>query len=363
MPEFLLTRHRSAMSPRTDRATDDFYGNSHDSQETGQTSAPQHWQSRLDPIPLVSPSIPSRRVKRSVSTNAIDRDTKPGAFVPPHRVASLHQSRGPGFRSSFSNIPPAQSIDHNPGSPFSPRRSKASLARGDSFRSKNWTSPMRASPKQSLRSVLSSQAGLPLTSALEESTPYWTVLAGRTALSLLSVAIVMATIVHRTRNNFDFGGAGSSVWKNHFEKQASRRLSIFSPHGASLSGVDERKRLRRSGAVSTDASPRSNAQMPEYDSLRFALEGAELIALYFGATSSQSHENVMEMLDQRLVSSLMPLSNASAGGVALVYVSSDRYEKDMKNNFRQQWTSIPYQSPDRQNVKRHFSTCAPWEAW
>lgn len=70
---------------------------------------------------------------------------------------------------------------------------------------------------------------------------------------------------------------------------------------------------------------------------------------------------VTQLLDETFGDIITPPKNESGlqrEGLSIVYVSSDRSEDDLKNYVRRNWWTVPWESKDRQDIKRHFQTCA-----
>ncbi len=125
-------------------------------------------------------------------------------------------------------------------------------------------------------------------------------------------------------------------------------------------------------------SNNNNIQQPlsVFTSLQYALNNADIIGLYFGAkwcphcapitaTISTLFSDKGGM-DNRL---LQPIRN-KVGDIqhdyehkdfALVYVSSDRSEEEMISNLRWNWIDVPYDSPERKDIQRHYRACAHME--
>jgi hypothetical protein len=114
--------------------------------------------------------------------------------------------------------------------------------------------------------------------------------------------------------------------------------------------------------------------LSQFQSLAFPLSRSKLIGLYFAASwcpMSTSVTHTLEEIfskqtsnqDTSLVNRI--LSNEDANkehgqqkDFSLVYVSSDYSDKEMKSYMKWNWIGIPFDSPDRNDIKRHFRICA-----
>ena len=120
----------------------------------------------------------------------------------------------------------------------------------------------------------------------------------------------------------------------------------------------------------------------KFESLRYALQQSELVLLYFAASWCPMSSPVTEQLDSLFRDILLPpppdpssaqekkdeaeklmqrLLEQRRHGVSLVYVSSDSSKEDMESYVKDNWMVVPFDSPDRNNLKRHFKTCGKIE--
>lgn len=145
-----------------------------------------------------------------------------------------------------------------------------------------------------------------------------------------------------------------------------------------------------------DVQPASRTlPLAHFTQLQPALQAAPLIALYFAASWCPASTEASELIDAKLTPYLVPPpgvtlshSRQEANGqqqegmmidpdaeevpeqpeqqdskqrvVALVYISSDEDEEEMGEYLvnRKLWWSIPFESPEKTQLKHHFKTCA-----
>jgi hypothetical protein len=125
--------------------------------------------------------------------------------------------------------------------------------------------------------------------------------------------------------------------------------------------------------VMDPASGTTGDSLSAFKSLDRALAGANLVGLYFAASwcsmSTPVSTNLEIIFSGTGADSIQDrvLSNDNADmttekkDFALVYVSSDNSEEEMKDYVRWNWINVPFASPDKNNIKRHFRTCAQVE--
>jgi hypothetical protein len=132
-----------------------------------------------------------------------------------------------------------------------------------------------------------------------------------------------------------------------------------------------------------DEQDRNLLPLADYDSLRYALQNSQLVALYFAASWCSDSTPVSLQIDQVLSDILLPppprLDADATGqivtepvilpqrhGLSLVYVSSDRTLDDYnayldQNDRRSHWMAVPYDTPELALLKQRFHTCAKTE--
>lgn len=108
--------------------------------------------------------------------------------------------------------------------------------------------------------------------------------------------------------------------------------------------------------------------LAEFSSLQYALENSQLVAIYFAASWCPMSTPVTNMLDEKLRDVILPPPKEGSPtkllqrhGLSLVYVSSDTSAEQMESYLRTNWITVPFDSPDRNNLKRRFRTCAKRE--
>mmetsp|Transcript_25530 Transcript_25530/g.61388 ORF Transcript_25530/g.61388 Transcript_25530/m.61388 type:complete len:282 (+) Transcript_25530:126-971(+) len=112
-------------------------------------------------------------------------------------------------------------------------------------------------------------------------------------------------------------------------------------------------------------SPRSNnlpSSLPlsKFTELSLALENSDMVALYFAASWCPMSTPISLALDEAFGKNDMLLTpGGERKTLSVVYVSSDK-TLDQYNGYLhdRNWISIPFESPQRNQLKRHFSTCA-----
>jgi len=109
----------------------------------------------------------------------------------------------------------------------------------------------------------------------------------------------------------------------------------------------------------------------EFPSLRYAFSNSKLVGLYFGAAWCPMTTPVSRLLDEHFRDVLLPPPPPGDNGnnaverpyeLSIVYVSSDSSEEEMNGYLSgRNWIAVPYDSPDRQDLKRRYKTCAKIE--
>ena len=101
--------------------------------------------------------------------------------------------------------------------------------------------------------------------------------------------------------------------------------------------------------------------LSQFSELSFALQNSDLVALYFAASWCPMSTPISIALDKAFGNSNDVLTSEKEGRkkLSIVYVSSDKtieeYNEYIKNR---NWLAVPFDSPQRNQLKRHFSTCA-----
>lgn len=117
-----------------------------------------------------------------------------------------------------------------------------------------------------------------------------------------------------------------------------------------------------SALLDDDAEP-----LDQFPSLLYALQHSKIVLLYFAASWCPMSKPVTKLIDEKLGDLLLPASNGENPAptelhdLSLVFVSSDHNDADMQQYIRRNWMPVPFDSEDRNNLKRHFETCAKTE--
>ena len=112
--------------------------------------------------------------------------------------------------------------------------------------------------------------------------------------------------------------------------------------------------------------------LAKFPSLTNALAKSEVIGIYYAAAWCPMSTPITEALDDAFSGKRNTLLypdeadtyDAAAEGrkpLSLVYVSSDRSEEEMNDYIRGGWQSIPFDSTERTELKKHFRVCAKRE--
>lgn len=102
-------------------------------------------------------------------------------------------------------------------------------------------------------------------------------------------------------------------------------------------------------------------ELSQFSELSFALQNSDLVALYFAASWCPMSTPVSIALDRAFGNSNNVLTSEGEGmkKLSIVYVSSDEtieeYNEYIKNR---NWLAVPFDSEQRNQIKRHFYTCA-----
>lgn len=117
--------------------------------------------------------------------------------------------------------------------------------------------------------------------------------------------------------------------------------------------------------------PQEELELYQYSYLRYPLLNSKIVLLYFAASWCPMSTPVTNQLDSLFRALLLPpvplLDDGNVPrtmkrhGASLVYVSSDKSQDSMEDYQKENWMVIPFNSPDRQNLKKRFRTCAKIE--
>lgn len=108
--------------------------------------------------------------------------------------------------------------------------------------------------------------------------------------------------------------------------------------------------------------------LQDFSSLQYALRNSEIVALYFAASWCPMSTPVTEQIDNLFRDVLLapPSDDPSIKlpqrhGLSLVHVSSDVTDEALQGYLRPNWMFVPFDSAERNSLKRHFATCAKRE--
>jgi len=138
------------------------------------------------------------------------------------------------------------------------------------------------------------------------------------------------------------------------------------PEADTMSSVNDTK-LNRSSTRSNFA----DGELAKFPSLKYPLENANLVGLYFAASWCPDSAPVSNSIENLFSSEVSPLHHhvlprptsdtdmlEAKKDFALVYVPSDESEEEMMGYIRHNWIPVPFDSPDKSNIKRHYNVCA-----
>lgn len=117
---------------------------------------------------------------------------------------------------------------------------------------------------------------------------------------------------------------------------------------------------------------RKGSSMAQFSSLKYAFDNADIVGLYFAASWCSMSTPITMRIDELFSADTSPLKHRVLSpyainvadekkDFALVFVSSDDSEQDSMNYSKINWINIPFESKDRNDIKRHFRICAHLE--
>mmetsp|Transcript_14457 Transcript_14457/g.21680 ORF Transcript_14457/g.21680 Transcript_14457/m.21680 type:complete len:293 (+) Transcript_14457:82-960(+) len=132
-----------------------------------------------------------------------------------------------------------------------------------------------------------------------------------------------------------------------------------------------------SNDILTSAVGQQLNSLAQFKSVEKPLSHAKLVGLYFAASWCGMSTPVSNKLEQlfdasagadtdatslsnRILTS-QDIDNGLHKDFSLVYISSDNTAEDMEKYTRPNWIPIPFDSPDRNDLKRHYRACAEVE--
>lgn len=104
----------------------------------------------------------------------------------------------------------------------------------------------------------------------------------------------------------------------------------------------------------------STLPLSKYLELSYALENSDLVALYFAASWCGMSTPISHLLDETFGESDQVLTmEGGSNTLSIVYVSSDKTVGDYNDYIEgRNWIAVPYESPERNQLKEHFKTCS-----
>jgi|EP00979_Chaetoceros_neogracilis_P001440 hypothetical protein len=123
-----------------------------------------------------------------------------------------------------------------------------------------------------------------------------------------------------------------------------------------------------------------NQSLAQFKILEKPLSHAKLVGLYFAASWCGMSTPVSETLEKLFnpnenaadadadathlsnrILTLQDIDNGIHKDFSIVYISSDHSEEDMVDYTRSSWIPVPFDNPDRNDLKKHYRTCAEVE--
>jgi len=103
--------------------------------------------------------------------------------------------------------------------------------------------------------------------------------------------------------------------------------------------------------------------LSKFSDLSYALQNSDLVALYFAASWCPMSTPVSHLLDSTFGENVVLLTHdGKRKTLSIVYISSDKTIDEFNGYIRNRnWIAVPYESSQRNLLKRHFSTCAKRE--
>mmetsp|Transcript_26453 Transcript_26453/g.58000 ORF Transcript_26453/g.58000 Transcript_26453/m.58000 type:complete len:312 (+) Transcript_26453:120-1055(+) len=162
------------------------------------------------------------------------------------------------------------------------------------------------------------------------------------------------------------GGTGQHVnTKNAFGDHLAH-------HHAHHHGHEPRRIHPLDGERHLHKAAENELPLAKFSTLSHALGKADIVGLYFAASWCRMSAPITEALDEAfsgkrntlLYPDEVETYDADAEGrkpLSIVYVSSDGSVDEMTEYIRGGWLSVPYESIERTELKKHFRVCAKRE--
>ena len=110
-----------------------------------------------------------------------------------------------------------------------------------------------------------------------------------------------------------------------------------------------------------DLSIGDDLPLSQFKSLDSVFGKTKLVALYFAASWCPMSSPITHLIDDYTITEDNGAQELIQQSISIVYVSSDETEQEFSDYILWNWSSIPFASPDRSALKRHFKTCAQRE--
>jgi glutaredoxin len=222
-----------------------------------------------------------------------------------------------------------------------------------------------------------SGSGLPMTEAdaVKMSGGMNVILAGRTALpGKKRRKAKTSAFSGRSRRNYSriwglLGLLATVVTIGLYFRTSSSSLadSDVPATGGGIAGMIQRQRQRRrreKQKAATIIKP-----LAHFSTLQYAFQHSKLVGLYFAASWCPHSTPVTEALDKYFRDIVLPpkSDDEEAGEItqqyplAIVHVSSDTKEDKFQDYVKPNWITVPFHSPEKTSLKRHFEVCSKLE--
>eukprot|EP00986_Skeletonema_menzelii_P011800 scaffold6187_cov139-Skeletonema_menzelii.AAC.18 len=146
------------------------------------------------------------------------------------------------------------------------------------------------------------------------------------------------------------------VWESvvsFFRSSWPSRNSLENENGAVLNNVGSGRHLDISKFY-------EQRPLDQFSELRYALEHSKLVLLYFAASWCPMSTPISDALDEAFgTGDVLLTRNGQKKTLSIVYVSSDETLDEFHEYTRKRhWLPIPFDSAEKNQLKRHFATCA-----
>ena len=127
--------------------------------------------------------------------------------------------------------------------------------------------------------------------------------------------------------------------------------------------VDHHKNMHGSNRHLDSSKFYEQRPLDQFSELKYALEHSKIVLLYFAASWCTMSTPISDALDEAFGKGDVLLTrNGKKKNLSIVYISSDETLEEYKEYTRKRhWLPIPFDSPEKNEIKRHFATCAQKE--